>query len=526
MTANAAISVEQLTAQPLPIFSYSAMAFRQTLPNESAAFKYYGEIILKDPGLAVYTLGQLQPKSGKSRDIQISSMSQAAMLLGIERVKQLPRGRPVLERSLNGQAKEGFQRAACRAFHAAFQAWDWAHIKQDHAPDEITLAALLHDVAELALWVAAPERMHLLRKLIFKDRLHTDEAQYLALGESMEHFSRQIATSWNLPPLVHDALRPEHANKPRVRGVMLAVQLARAAERGWHTPKMQQTLELIAEYLNASLDDTISHIHNNAVRAAREADFFNARPAAALLPMLPGGEHLLIEEEFPEDQAEIAAWERSATLKAPAAVQAGKTSATSNTSSRAHAARAELLDAMSSATTICLTPQREVYLKAARQLKDGVGKLEINAIMRSVIHGLHDGAGLNRVVFAMLSSNRSQLQSRFIIGADNDPRFSRFNINLEAPNLFTRAMEKPVSLWVNDENRDKYWNLIPPEFKALVNNNSFYLMSVHIKDKPIGLYYADRRSPDCALDANSYTQFRQLCQLANQALAAASGNLY
>ena len=147
----------------------------QVAPDEvcvsdgAKSFESYGDIILKDPGLALHTLNQLQAGSKKKLRTEISSMAQAAMMLGVDRAKRLTMGHPQLERSLSGYARTGYIRTACRAFHAAFQAWDWAHIKNDHAPEEILLAALLHDVAEMALWVSAPEKMHQFRKLLSID---------------------------------------------------------------------------------------------------------------------------------------------------------------------------------------------------------------------------------------------------------------------------------------------------------------------------------------------------------------------
>ena len=427
-------------------------------------------------------------------------------------------GVPTRSEPTRGQAKVGYTRAACRAFHAAFQAWDWAHIHNAHDPEEILLATLLHDIAEMALWVAAPEKVHLMRKLIIKDHLHTDEAQYIALGDSLEHFSRQIAISWELPQLVHDALRPENSGNSRVQCVMLAVQLGREAEQGWRSDKMQRTLELISEFLGKSLDETTSHIHKNAVRAARETPFFNTRPAAALLPLLPGDDHILIEDEFPEDEAEIEASIRHSTFVSPDSAQA------SNSPTDGEQHHVEHLSSHLPASQICLTPQVDAFKQTINALKAGIGTMKVNDIMRCVVHGLHDGVGLNRVVFSLLSKDHSKLMSRYIIGADNDPVFSRFLIRMDKPNLFSKLLEKPVSLWINDENRPKYWKMVPEEFKTLIKTNTFLTTSVHVRGKPIGLFYADRRSGACELDDHAYTQFRQICQAASKCLAHISKN--
>jgi HDOD domain len=494
---NTAISIDELTAQPLPIFEHSARAFRKVSLEGGNTFEAYGDIILKDPGLALHTLNELRAGSNKPLRTEISSMAQATMMLGVDRAKRLTMGHPQLEHSLSGYAKQGYIRTACRAFHAAFQAWDWAHIKNDHAPDEVLLATLLHDVAEMALWVAAPEQMHQFRQLMLKDGLPTDEAQYVAFGESLEHFSREIAARWHLPGLVNDALRPENANLPRVRGVMLAVQLARSTERGWYWEKAERVLPQIADYLDASLDKIVPHLHKNAVRAAHEAPFFKARYAATLLPMLPGGEQLSIDEEFPE-----ASPEPQTTEQAIRGNGENDTPGESGPSAQ-----------------ICLLPQANIFKQTLLDLHQGLGKMELNELMRKTVHGMHDGIGLNRAVFCMLTPKGDKLTSRYMLGSDNDPIFSRFEIALNQPHLFTRLMEKQVSLWINDDNRKKFWPLMPDETKVLIKTNSFFAMSIHVNNEPIGLFYADRRSLDCKLDEPAYKQFRQICQFAAKGLA-------
>ncbi|MBL1275130.1 MAG: HDOD domain-containing protein [Ectothiorhodospiraceae bacterium] len=552
VSINATLTIDAITADALPIFAHSARTFRKVSVTGGKTFEGYGNIILKDPGLALLTLKQLQANSGKPL-ADISSMTQATMLLGIEKAKRLPLGHPQLETTLSGYALAGYTRTACRAFHAAFQAWDWAYIKNDHAPEEVMLATLLHDVAEMSLWVNAPDKMHQFRKLMLKDHLPTDEAQYIAFGNSLEHFSREIAAHWQLPGLVNDALRPENASNPRVRGVMLAIQLSRTTERGWYWEKAERILPEIAEYLDAPLDEVVPHIHFNAVRAALEAPFYKVRHAATLLPMLPGGEYLSVEEEFPEAEAEIEAEARAQSAidveaqpqkPAQSTVSPPKTEATtSSIAATAVAAPAKTGDkppektiptADSPAappmvappplikkptTQVCLIPQKDAYEDALRALHKGIGKMDLNELMRNALHGMHDGIGLNRVVFTLLTKNPNKLVSRYIVGSDNDPIFSRFEIKLDKPHLFTRLLEKQVSLWINDDNRAKFWPLVPESIKVLIKTNSFFAMSIFVHDKPVGLFYADRRSIDCQLDEIAYKQFRQTCQLVAKGMA-------
>lgn len=495
MSNSAPITIDEITARPLPVFAHSVRGFQRLRSEKTAPWKHYGDIILKDPGLALQTLKQLQQASGKPREQEIASMEQAAMLLGMECVQRLPTECPQIDEALQGQAREGYQRAVARAFHAAYQAWDWAHIKRDHAPDEVLLSALMHDSAELALWVNAPERIHQLRRLTLRDKMPAAEAQYIALGDSLEHFGRRLAEKWNLPQLVHEALRPEYSNEPRVRGVVLAIQLARQVERGWYSPQVLETLEMIADHLDAGLEETTTHVHCAAVRAAHEAAFYGASAPAAMLPRIPGDEQFLINEEFPPQADDASTGHQSAGI-------------------------AENSGLESDSAVVCLSPQPAVFDTIRQEMQAGIGTLEINDMLRKAIHGMHDGAGLNRALFAMLSPDHNYLQARFLIGTDSDPYFNRFRIRLDQPHLFKRLMEKPQSIRIHDGNREKFWGLVPSAVKTLIKTNSFCAQSIHINGKPVGLFYADRHSRDCDLDETTYQRFRQLCQLAVKGMAA------
>lgn len=123
---------------------------------------------------------------------------------------------------------------------------------------------------------------------------------------------------------------------------------------------------------------------------------------------------------------------------------------------------------------------------------------------------MHDGIGLNRVVFARYNSEENCLQGQVIKGAENDPVFNRFQISLQETNLFTHLLDKPQAVLVNQQSRAKFWPLVPDEFQKIIATNSFVAMSVFHKDKPYGIFYADRHSPNCQIESRSYNYFKTL----------------
>ena len=141
--------------------------------------------------------------------------------------------------------------------------------------------------------------------------------------------------------------------------------------------------------------------------------------------------------------------------------------------------------------------------------------------MNLVTRCLHDGLGLNRVVFTMLEGlEHDELNARYMSGTDNDPEFNQFKISLSPTNLFTHVMKKPQSIWLNDDNKDKYGKLVPDSLKEIIHTSSFFAGSVFVGDKPIGMFYVDRHTEDCHLDEATYKRFKVLIQLVGKAIEA------
>ena len=168
---------------------------------------------------------------------------------------------------------------------------------------------------------------------------------------------------------------------------------------------------------------------------------------------------------------------------------------------------------------VCLMPQVNLLQDILNQLKQALLlKKDIDEIVRIVLQGMHDGIGMNRVVFAKLDPDRRYLRASAIVGAENDPVFNRFSIKLNTPHLFVRLLEKSQAIYINNDNRDQYWGMVPIEFRKLIGTNSFMAMSVFSNNELVGLVYADRHTSDCQVDSVSYNYFKKFCNGLGQAL--------
>lgn len=480
---------EKLQHATLPALPGSVASLSRLVSDENVKMWRLAQIAEKDPGLCVALLRRVNAGGQKRLRTEVTTIEHAMMMLGLGQLRSLPHSIPLIDKVGEPEGRANAMRLMARSYHAGHQAREMARLRKDIEPDEIFLPAMLHHLSEILLWLHAPAKMKQIEELTSRQQMEPEEAQYVVLGFGLDHLTLDLARRWGLPSMMQESLKSESAQQSRVYGIVLAVQLARASELGWYRHHTTQVLEHIANHLGTNFGEAAAYIHRFAAEAAQQTDLYPDTPAAALL-LLPSQPEAAPGWKPPEETGDK-------TQKAAApSEQAGTT------------------------TAFCLSPQLHILRQSLQGLQAGIkaDNLTLSQILSLTMDGMHDGIGLNRVVFALLTQEKHELRARAIAGADNDPTFKRFTIELNGMHLFTRLMEKPQSLWINDTNRTKFWPLVPRPFQRIIGGNSFLVLSVFVKGKAVGLFYADRHSESCALDAHAYHRFKQLGLLAAQAM--------
>lgn len=470
--------IKRIKDKPIPVLAHTIDQLRKLNARDDAPVHEIVEVVEQDPGLTVQLLRFCNDQQGHRLQREVASVQQAIMLVGTRKLNDMAMKLPLLHKTLQEPARSQVLRVFCRAYHAGMQAIEWAKLRRDMTPDEVFAATQLHFLGEMVLAQHAPNKLLECFDMRREKNIASEEAQYLVLGFTFDQLSMAIAKEWHLPQLVIDALQSENANHPRGFTIMLAVQLARSASIDWYSDKMRGIYKQVAECIDYPEDDICKWSHKLAVNVAQHTDYYGVLQAAALLPQVRiSSENQKVKQTFSTDyQADV-----------------------------------------------CLTPQINVLKDTLLKLKTAIQqKQDSDQIVHICLEGIHDGIGLNRVVFATPDGERRALHARAVIGADNDPVFNRFTIKLDKPHLFLRLLDKTQAVCINDETRAKFWPMIPVEFQKLIGTNSFVAMSMFDKDKLIGLLYADRHTSACQIDAASYNLFKNLCKSLEQAISQAA----
>ena len=211
-------------------------------------------VILQDPIMTVRVLAFIQPVRGRALQHDITTIASAVMMAGIEPFFNQFNDLPTIEGILKGvdqQALLGVLQIIRRAQRAADYGQEWAIWRHDTNMEEVRIAALLHDLAEILVWCFAPKLGLDIRSLqIAHPTMRSVDAQKQVVGLAFQDIQLALCRVWQLPDLLLTLINDDNCDQPRVRNVGLAVRLARHSAHDWNDPALPDDYRDIGQLLN------------------------------------------------------------------------------------------------------------------------------------------------------------------------------------------------------------------------------------------------------------------------------------
>jgi HD-like signal output (HDOD) protein len=192
------------------------------------------------------------------------TVTAALVLMGITPFFRTFGSQPTLEAALAGHEEGllGLSRVMQRAERASRYALGFAAHRADPDAAVIHSAALLHDFAEMLLWVHAPDLALQIATLQDADHsLRSAATQRQVLGIELADLEQALMKRWHLPELLTRITNDNFERDPQVRCVHLAVRLARHTARGWDDAAVPDDLHDIAELLNLGESHALKLLH-------------------------------------------------------------------------------------------------------------------------------------------------------------------------------------------------------------------------------------------------------------------------
>jgi HD-like signal output (HDOD) protein len=439
----------------------------ETLEDHTKTVGDLADIIALDPGMSVSLYHEVNGKLQNAGKQPVETVHTALSLLGDSAIADLIMQHKVLDETHpEALRRQSYHQLMSRSLHLLAQLDRFIGFQGIRAVNEIRSAALLHNIGEFCACLFDHSHYQQYQEK-FRTMGSDANSARPVFGFNFHEVGRLYAKKSNLPPLVGESLDENILTGRKARLIQLAADVSHQAEIGWYHSSIKATEEVCAAYLNQSLEGFDKYLQAVAIDCARTSPFDDVLPAAARLIMLPDLESTAKSAPQMTGKPTAGGQEFDNRIKALLKTQ--------------RPTQAQLLDLL--------------------------------------LRHLNDDLHLARIALLLLSRDGTKLGTRAGKGFDEHSPIRTLVIDINNASLLKSLLSKQQSLWIEPDSYHKYEAALPAKFKAAFLHENFYLMSLHVAGKPVGLIFADRAQAVTRLDKATYIKFKSAILLTSKALA-------
>lgn len=259
-TENKAIAmwIDFLSQKPIPVLRLTARELQLLQGDESnLTVRNITPIVLHDPFMVFRVLSYAKQHPSRYQQQDLIQVEQAILMMGMNAFyEKLPTNLLVEDQLKDKLTALGqLLKIIKRTHRATYYATDWAAYHKDLRSDEVHIATLLHDLAEMLLWCFAPNKMLNIAQLQQADKtLRSKVAQEKILGFKIADLQKALVETFHLPPLLSKLMDDENSNDHHSTNVRLAINLARHSANGWDDAALPDDYQEIADFLRMSVE--------------------------------------------------------------------------------------------------------------------------------------------------------------------------------------------------------------------------------------------------------------------------------
>ncbi|MDD2758768.1 MAG: HDOD domain-containing protein [Methylomonas sp.] len=429
---------ELLRIEELPIFSNTAQNIYHALDDKKKGAMDLASVILQDPNLTAKLLRFANsPYYNPSRQ-KINTISRAIVILGLELIRELTLACSFFESILSSADKERANKEIAWAIHAAVQARELAILTRDLCPEEVFIAALLHNIGHIAFWCSSNKYAVQFHGAISRSKLEAKEAEKKTLGFCLIDLSKKLSKSWHLGGLIDAAISHPDSEDKRIRTVRIGSQICNAIAQGWDSKAMADCMEQMEDLSGKpreALEPRIKANINKAVDIARQFGALDASTHISPDQKLPA---VAVHEEEGPNRKQI---------------------------------------------------QFQVLQDISSHISSGA--INLNVLLEMVLEGIHRGVAMDRTLFMLLGSDKMSLNEKISLGWQRDYAAEKFHIhnNDFNGNLLFHDLQHHDGLWYKPE---EHAALYTQQIENYFGRHECFVFPIKVERKSVGLIYCDR----------------------------------
>lgn len=447
---------------------------RLTLGHKSSV-QQLADVLLRDAALTTKVLRIGNSVYYNPSQEPIRTISRAIVLIGFDNVRQIGLSVSLIDGLLARSSREQLAELLAQSFHAAVQARNIAGYVLSRSDEEVFIAALLHNVGELAFWGCAGEAADELATALAQPGVDADEVVMHLLGTSFRQLSLALVKGWNLGDTVSLALQSSSQNDPAVKAVTLGTKISQAALEGWDSAAMESLVGQLASFIGVTPQEAMQQVLASAEETVKMAATFGASQLCKLIPNTDP-EQIRLQQE-----------QRKARL---------------------------------------LQPNLLILQQALQDLGLMVSKrADLGLVLDTLFKGLHQGAGLERIMLVVLADGQSCFRCKRVIGEGTAGWAHDFILPVEQtaqPHIFSYALRNKEALWMGVPASYNLNELVTQPIRQRLGQGMFFIAPLLAGTREIGLLYADSRVSGRALKHEQFVAFQRFTQLTGRCLEAMS----
>jgi len=458
--------VEKLSKTEMPVLSSVMKQLTRLTGDDDTEVNQLAEVILKDPHLTSQILriaNSVQYNPGNSA---ISTISRSIVLLGFRGVRSLCISLIVVDSLLGKEPRERLLQTMAKAFHAAVQARSIYKKMNDKNHEEVFIAALLHNLGEMAFWAYGGQTADKLDEELQRCMSGDQELIEKELGISFKNLSRELGKVWNLGDALQEALSSSSQVSVQSKAVRLgeAISQLPMSDRAGRTAIVQQ----VAAFTGASIVDTRKLIDTSSESAAAVALEFGASQVCHLMPR----------------EREIKRQQKQQVMQV-------------------------------------LTADANLQLKILRDLANSVAeKVDINTVFQMALEGMHRGIGLERMVLAFF--RKDNIKAKYVLGQFTEGWREQFSFDISAGcrNIFADSLLRPQPFWLDEQYLKTHEQYYDEKIQKLMGKHPAFIGILKINRRNAALFYADRGFTNENLTQDQFDSFKHFLSQAELAIQA------
>lgn len=456
--------------------------------SQTASVRQLAEVLLRDASLTSKVLRVSNSVYCNPGREVIRTISRAVVVIGFDQVRMIGLSVSLLDGLLKDSPREQLQSLLARSFHGAMQARNLADYRALPEKEEIFIATLLRHLGEMAFWSHGGKQADLLADALAVPGVDRDKTVKRVVGASFDQLTFGLLKTWNMGEIGQLVKASHGSSGPAARAVTLGSSIAEAARAGWAGEAMQALLDPVAELTGTTREEAMQQILASANEAVRVAGTCSNADLGAWIPRT---------DDLPLDLSELLQMDAVPAQSARSTVQ-------------------EPL----------LQPNLEMLkLSVQNMMLMTRSPINIENTLTGVINGLHLGAGLERVMLAVLADNQTRFRARRVAGKGTQSWSQDFNLPCVAsnPHIFSYALQNNEVIWMGTPTSSGLKDLITSDITSWLGEGPFFIAPVMAGTRRIGVLYGDMRLSGRPLSKAQFGAFQRLTELTGNCLKALSG---